>query len=168
MCLTRPRSATVSGLSGDGERLTVERFTNGDVAFRIDPPAGALDAGAMVYLSTSALSQIRDVLGLSDAPYPAVPDPRAAYLSPCPPGYGTVLGHLTQQGKEPEDVGLRDGQRLARIAKDLGVPTMWVGSGEALRDVCQRVRAYPEAFLTAHLGPVVERFVVPMAQRPAI
>lgn len=93
---------------------------------------------------------------------------RAAYLSPCPPGYGTVLGHVTQQGGEPEDAGMREGQRLARLAKEEGVSTMWVGSGAALKDVCDRVRAYPESFLAKHLGPVVAAFVVPPGLRPVI
>lgn len=93
---------------------------------------------------------------------------RAGYLSPCPVGYGTVLGHMVQQGKEPEDAGLREGVRLARIAKELGTPSMWVSTGPALAMICERVRAYPADFLRTYLGPVDPAFEIPEAQRPRI
>jgi hypothetical protein len=34
------------------------------------------------------------------------------------------------------------------------VPALWVETSPALRDVCQRVRAYPVSFLEKHLGAV--------------
>jgi hypothetical protein len=83
------------------------------------------------------------------------------FMAPCPTGYGTVLGHLAQQGREPEDLGLREGLRLARIARDEGVSAVWVESSEALADVCKRVRAYPADFLIRHLGPTDPSYALP-------
>jgi hypothetical protein len=90
-------------------------------------------------------------------PESAKPD-LSGYMAPCPEGYGTVLGHLVQQGRFPEDLGVAEGQRLARIAKEAGVARVWVDVAPALAaegfEVCDRVRAYPAAFLAEHLGPV--------------
>lgn len=77
----------------------------------------------------------------------------SAFMAPCPDGYGTVLGHLSLQGKQPEDVGMAEGRRLAAIAKREGTAAIWVRSSEALREVCDRVRAYLADFLARHLGP---------------
>lgn len=78
------------------------------------------------------------------------------FLAPCPTGFGTVLGHLAQQGKPTDDHGVAEGRRLAAIAARDGVAETWVRAPEVLRDVCDRVRAYPADFLARHLGPVPE------------
>lgn len=78
---------------------------------------------------------------------------KAGFLAPCPAGYGTVLGHMVQQGHEPEDMGMKEGIRLAKLAKEEGVAAIWVEASPALADICKRVRAYPAAFLERHLGP---------------
>jgi hypothetical protein len=74
----------------------------------------------------------------------------------CPEGYDTVLGWMVQQGHRPEDMGLAEGIRLARVAKTEGVTAIWVETPEALHDICHRVRAYPASFLRRHLGEVSE------------
>lgn len=78
----------------------------------------------------------------------------SGFMSPCPPGFGTVLGHLVQQGIFPEDMGLAEGRRLAVLAKSSDVPRIWVDVSPALEEVCDRVRAYPADFLTTHLGEI--------------
>jgi hypothetical protein len=94
-------------------------------------------------------------------------DAKRGFLAPCPTGYGTVLGHLVQQGKEPEDLGLREGIRLARLAKDEGVSAIWVEASPALADICKRVRAYPAAFLVKHLGDVDPAHALVGGEAPA-
>jgi hypothetical protein len=97
----------------------------------------------------------------------ATADAKRGFLAPCPTGFGTVLGHLVQQGKEPEDLGLREGIRLARLAKDEGVSAIWVEASPALADICKRVRAYPAAFLVKHLGDVDPAHALVGGEAPA-
>lgn len=138
----------------NGDKLREAADTIGD-AFWWDYTAEGLAFWSNLHDRLNALAKMADAKAAErEAAAKVVP-----FLAPCPAGFGTVLGHLAQQGKSTADHGVAEGRRLAGIAKREGVAETWVRAPEALRDVCDRVRSYPADFLARNLGPVPEGVV---------
>lgn len=123
-------------------------FPEGDRIYSI---LGAATAAALMEAFGAA-----DV-AVEEAPEASVPPPRVdiRFLSPCPPGYDTVLGYLAKHDpivlelldRDP-DATKRDGYWLMHRARERGLEVVKVEACPWLRqNGIKMVNAYPQSLL---------------------
>jgi hypothetical protein len=149
--VTLPAEA-LKGCTAEAKRESAEAFRAGMNAVWWSSMPGGFD----LWNELDNMAIRTETAAIREADTESAPKELAGFVAGCPTGYDTVLGWMVQQGKRPEDMGLAEGVRLARVAKTEGVTALWVETPEALHDICHRVRAYPVSFLRRHLGDVSE------------